>query len=86
MDKLTGDNPSLMECNRSWLMLDIDGWLIPEKYDLYNIEDHPFIIEEVIHAYLCDAFHDVKCFYQFSAQCGTVAGRNNLKVHPCLSG
>lgn len=65
-----GDKPSLREADRRWVMLDIDGWPVPAVLSLHDQDDHEQIIDALIRDVLHPAFHEARCFFQFSASCG----------------
>ncbi|HEX2939587.1 MAG TPA: hypothetical protein VHO91_00975, partial [Rhodopila sp.] len=69
--------PTLVECDRRWLMIDIDGWPLPEWADLGDDPDGA--IDHAIHELLPAEFHDAECWWQLSASAGFVAGI--LKAH-----
>ena len=68
--KFVGDKPSLLDVPRQWVMIDIDNWIIPDRYDLLNEDDHAFIIEDVIGDLLHENFADVRMFWQFLHHAG----------------
>jgi hypothetical protein len=74
------DSPCLMETPQRWVMVDIDKWRIPPQFSL-DIDDHEPMVDCLIKSVLTVEFHDVRCFYQFSNQCGTSSPGDNLKIH-----
>lgn len=72
-----GGKPSVAECARRWLMIDVDGYPLPGWADL--ADDPEAVVEAAIHDLLPDSFHDVECFWQLSASAGFKAGV--LKAH-----
>ncbi|QDJ12331.1 Hypothetical protein HVPorG_04972 (plasmid) [Roseomonas mucosa] len=72
-----GSQPTLAEVPRHWMMVDVDGWRLPEWADLAG--DPEAIIEAAIYDLLPEPFHDVRCFWQLSSSAGFKVGV--LKVH-----
>ena len=72
-----GQAPTLTECPRRWLMIDVDNYPLPGWADLDD--DPEAVIEAAIYDLLPESFHDVRCFWQLSASAGFKAGV--LKVH-----
>jgi hypothetical protein len=72
-----GGKPSLAECARHWLMIDVDNYPLPPWGDL--ADDPAAVVEEAINDLLPECFHDVECFFQLSASAGFKAGV--LKAH-----
>lgn len=72
-----GIPPSLMEAPLSWLMIDIDGWPLPDWADL--ADDPDTVIDAAICALLPTEFHDAACYWHLSSSAGFVPGI--LKVH-----
>lgn len=73
----TGKAPTLAEVPRRWLMIDVDGYPLPESADLAT--DPEGAIEAAIRDLLPECFHDAACWWQLSASAGFAAGV--LKVH-----
>ena len=72
-----GQAPTLAECARRWLMVDVDNYPLPGWADL--ADDPEAAIEAAIHDLLPEQFHDARCFWQLSASAGFKPGV--LKVH-----
>ncbi|MBL6082093.1 hypothetical protein JMJ56_29380 [Belnapia sp. T18] len=72
-----GKAPTLAEVGRHWLMIDVDGYPLPDHADL--ADDPEAAIEAAVHDLLPPCFHDVECFWQLSASAGFKPGV--LKVH-----
>jgi hypothetical protein len=72
-----GIDPTLIETDRRWIMLDIDGWPLPAWGDL--ADDPDTVIDHAIHELLPPPFHDVTCWWQLSSSAGFAAGI--LKCH-----
>lgn len=78
-DKQTGQivTPTLVEVARRWVMIDIDGWPLPNWADL--VDDPEAAIEHAVHELLPETFRDAACWWQLSSSAGFSAGV--LKVH-----
>ena len=72
-----GVDPSLLEVDRQWLMLDIDNWPLPSRADL--ADDPDIWVDAAIRELLPPAFHDAECWWQLSSSAGFVP--EILKVH-----
>jgi hypothetical protein len=72
-----GVDPSLVEADRRWIMVDIDGWPLPAWADL--ADDPETVIEHAVHELLPESFHDTTCWWQLSSSAGFSTGL--LKVH-----
>jgi len=73
-----GDTPATLdEASRHHLMIDIDGWPLPDWADL--ADDPEAVIDAAVHDLLPPPFHDAACFWQLSASAGFKTGV--LKAH-----
>ena len=72
-----GVQPTLVEVERQWLMIDVDNWPLRPMDDL--AADPELAIDAAIHALLPPAFHDAECWWQLSSSAGFATGM--LKVH-----
>ena len=72
-----GEAPTLVEVPRQWLMVDVDGYPLPDWADLATEPEE--VVARAIHDLLPECFHHAQCFWQLSASAGFKAGF--LKVH-----
>jgi hypothetical protein len=77
LENKKGGKPSVADCKRRWLMIDVDSYPLPTWASL--VDEPEAVVEAAIHDLLPECFHDVECFWQLSASAGFQAGL--LKAH-----